>query len=328
MGTVRFRLLAAADRLHEYRRLLARATQRHHETSVRFSLGATRGAIMAQLLTETFVLAVCGAALGLIVARGAANVFRSLAADLPRVDEIRLDWRIVLYSLACSVAVTLLCGLVPAMRGAGSGISGSLAQSSRTQVSARNRLQFLLVGVQVALAVTLLAGAGLLLRSFQALGRVSPGFDSSHILTMHISGSWGETADMKGLTQRVDRIIDFLRLTPGVEAAATSAALPGVPGKYQTELKFLEGESDPERKVVVDSRFVSPGYFGTMKVPLLSGELCRQDPKSTNILVNRSFADTFLGGGDAAGRHLQTVGVSFALQDKFKVLSATRASKG
>ena len=325
-GSVSLLLLIACTNIVAL--LLARATQRQHEISVRFSLGATRGAIMAQLLTETFVLALCGTALGLIVARGAANVFRSLATDLPRVDEIRLDWRIVLYSLACSVAVTLLCGLVPAVRGAGSGLSGSLAQSSRTQVSARNRLQFLLVGVQVALAVTLLAGAGLLLRSLQALGRVSPGFDSSHILTMHISGSWGETADMPGLIQRVDRIIDFLRSTPGVEAAATSAALPGVPGKYQTELKFLEGESDPEHKVVVESRFVSPGYFATMKIPLLSGELCREDPKSTNILVNRSFADTFLDGGDAAGRHLQTVGVSFALHGQIQGIVGDAREQG
>jgi putative ABC transport system permease protein len=325
-GSVSLLLLIACTNIVAL--LLARATQRHHEISVRFSLGATRGAIMAQLLTETFVLALCGAALGLFVARGAANVFRSLAADLPRVDEIRLDWRIVLYSLACSVAVAVLCGLVPAIRGAGSGMYGSLAQSGRTQVSARNRLPFLLVGVQVALAVTLLAGAGLLLRSLQALGRVSPGFDSRHILTLHVSGSWGETADMKGLTQRIDRIIDFLRSTPGVEAAATSAALPGVPGKYQTELKLLEGETHPGRKVVVDSRFVSPGYFGTMKIPLLSGELCRQDAKSTNVLVNRSFADTFLNGGQAAGRHLQTVGVSFALQGQIQGIVGDAREQG
>ena len=325
-GSVSLLLLIACTNIVAL--LLARATQRHHEISVRFSLGATRGAVMAQLLTETFVLALCGAALGLMVAGGAASVFRSLAANLPRVDEIRLDWRIVLYSLACSVAATLLCGLVPALRGAGSGVSGALAQASRTQVSARNRLQFLLVAVQVALAVTLLAGAGLLLRSLQAVGRVSPGFDSSHILTMHISGSWGETADMPGLIHRVDRTIDFLGATPGVESAATTAALPGVPGKYQTELRFLEGENDPERKVVVESRFVSPGYFRTMKIPLLSGELCREDAKSTNMMVNRSFADTFLGGGDAGGRHLQTVGVSFALQGQIQGIVGDAREQG
>jgi putative ABC transport system permease protein len=147
----------------------------------------------------------------------------------------------------------------------------SLAQAGRTQVSQRNRLQWLLVGVQVALAVTLLTGAGLLLRSFQALGRVAPGFEPSHILTLHISGSWGETDDMKGLRQRIDRILDFLRGVPGVEAAATSATLPGVPGEYQTELKVTEGQTETDPKIVAESRFVSSGYFATVQIPLLAG---------------------------------------------------------
>ena len=195
-GSVTLLLLIACTNIIAL--LLARAAQRQHEISLRFSLGASRGAIVAQLLTEAFLLALSGAALGLLVARGAANVFRALAVDLPRVDEIRLNWRIVSYALVCSVVVTLLCGLFPAVRGTRGGISSSLAQASRTQVSGGNPLQWLLVGVQVALAVTLLAGAGLLLRSFQALGRVSPGFDSSHILTLHVSASWGETADVRG----------------------------------------------------------------------------------------------------------------------------------
>jgi putative ABC transport system permease protein len=291
--------------------LLARAAQRQHEISVRVSLGGSRGTIIAQLLTEAFVLALAGATLGLLVAQGGAGVFRSLAADLPRVDEIRLDWRIVLYSLACSVFVTLACGLFPAIRGTRSAISGALAQASRTQVSGRNRLQWLLVGVQVALAVTLLAGAGLLLRSLQALGRVSPGFDSSRILTLHVSGSWGETADMQRLTQRIDRTIETLAATPGVESAATSATLPGVPGKYQTELRFQEGESDPQHKILADSHFVSPAYFATMKIPLLGGESCREEPKTPNILVNRSFAEMYLSGSSPVGRHLELASGQF-----------------
>jgi putative ABC transport system permease protein len=308
-GSVSLLLLIACTNIVAL--LLARAAQRQHEISVRFALGASRGVIVGQLLTEAFVLALSGAALGLVMARGASNVFRSLAGDLPRVEEIRLDWRIVLYALACSVVVTLLCGLFPAVRGTRGGISGALAQASRTQVSGGNPLQWLLVGVQVALAVTLLAGAGLLLRSFQALGRVSPGFDSSHILTLHVSGSWGETADRKTLTQRIDRTVDTLRGVPGVEAAATSATLPGVPGEYQTELKFAEGQMDPRHKIVAESRYVSPAYFATMKIPLLAGEPCREELNPVNILVNRSFADAYLSGSAAIGHHLQTVGSGF-----------------
>ncbi len=104
----------------------------------------------------------------------------------------------------------------------------------------------------MALAVTLLAGAGLLLRSFQALGRVSPGFNPNHVLTLHITGGYGETANMKALTQRVDRTLDALRSVPGVEAAATSATVPGVPTQYQIEVKLDERASE---NVICSSSF-------------------------------------------------------------------------
>jgi putative ABC transport system permease protein len=301
-GSVSLLLLIACTNIVAL--LLARGTQRQHEISVRYSLGASRNALVTQLLTETFVMAIIGAALGLFVAKGASRVFRSLAGNLPRVEEIRLDGRIVVYSLACSVLATLLCGLFPALRGTRTNLSGSLAQAGRTQVAGRNPLQWLLVGVQVALAVTLLAGAGLLLRSFQALGRVSPGFDPSHVLTFHVSASWGETIDMKGLTQRIDRTIDSLGNLPGVEAAAISAMLPGVPARYQTEIKIADGQLDPQRKIVAESRFVSRGYFAVMRIPLLAGELCREEANSANVLVNRSFANTYLAEPAAIGHRL------------------------
>jgi predicted permease len=308
-GSVSLLLLIACTNIVSL--LLARATQRRHEIAVRYSLGASRGAIVAQLLTEAFVLAVTGAALGLLVAWGAADIFRGLAANLPRIEDIHLDARVVLYALACSILVTLLCGLFPALRGTKRGLSGSLAQSSRTQVSSRNRLQWVLVGVQVALAVTLLAGAGLLLRSFEALGRVSPGFEICHILTLHISASWGETAEMKRLGQRIDRILDTLRATPGVENAATASTLPGVPGEFTTDLKFQEGEQDPSHKMVAESRFVSHAYFDTMKIPMLAGEACRENFDALQVMVNRSFADTYLQGQTGIGRHIEIIGNSF-----------------
>ena len=171
--------------------LLARGAQRQHEISVRLSLGASRFTVVCQLLTESLVLALTGALMGLLIASAASNVFRSLAKELPRVEEIHLDARILLYTLACSVLATLFCGLLPAIRGTRGNLSGALTQGSRSQVSARTPLQWFMVGVQVALAVTLLSGAGLLLRSFQELGRVFPGFDSRHILTFRISGSYG-----------------------------------------------------------------------------------------------------------------------------------------
>jgi putative ABC transport system permease protein len=291
--------------------LLARAAQRQHEIAVRFSLGAPRRVLVMQLLTEVFVLALAGAGLGLLLAGAASKIFGALAANLPRVGEIGVDWRIVAYSLVCSVVTTLACGLLPAIRGTQKGSAELLAQAGRTQVSGRNRLQWLMVGVQVALAVTLLSGAGLLVRSFQELGRVSPGFQMDHILTFHVSASWGETADMPGLSQRIERMLEGLRNVPGAEEAATSASIPGVPGKYETELKILEGEQDPNRKILAESRFVSPSYFATMRIPLLSGEICRDDYKAIQAMVNRSFANAYLHGGDGAGDHVEFVGSNF-----------------
>ncbi|MGA8030388.1 MAG: ABC transporter permease, partial [Bryobacteraceae bacterium] len=307
-GSVSLLLLIACTNIAAL--LLARTTEREREISVRLSLGASRASIIAQLLTECFVLATVGSALGLFVAAAGSKVLRTLAKSLPRIEEITLDWRIVLYTLACAVIATLLCGLFPAIRGTRRSIASELAHASRTQVSTRNPLQWLLVGTQVALAVVLLVGAGLLLRSFEELGRVSPGFDVNHVLTLRISGNWGETADMKKLSQRINRTLNEFRSVPGVRAAATSATLPGIPSDSQSEVKITEGRAETEGKIIADSRFVSNGYFATMQIPVLSGEGCRESLSNT-VVVNRSFVNKYLNESPAIGHHLQWVSSQF-----------------
>ncbi len=304
-GAVSLLLLIACTNIAAL--LLARTAEREREISVRFSLGASRSSIIAQLLTECFLLALAGSALGLLVAASASRYFRSLAASLPRAEEISLDWRILVYTLACAIAVTLLSGLFPAIRGTRRDLTGELARASRSQVSTRSPLQWLLAGVQVALAVTLLVGSGLLLRSFQELGRVSPGFDPSHVLTLRISANWGETVDLKTLTNRIDRTLDSLRAVPGIRAAATSAALPGVPGDARSELRLVERSTPPDAKILADSRFVSQGYFATMQIPVLAGEPCRASSNTTAVLINRSFEQTYLRGSQPVGNHIAIV---------------------
>jgi putative ABC transport system permease protein len=301
-GSVTLLLLIACTNIAAL--LLARTSERKHEISVRISLGASRTNVITQLLTEVFVLALLGSALGLGLAAGAAKLFRILARDLPRVDEIRLDPHTITYTLVCAVLVTLLCGLLPAIRSTGRSIAGSLAHTSGRQVSTRNPMQWALVGVQVALAVTLLVGAGLLLRSFQELARVAPGFDVSHILTLRISATWAETADMKGLTQRIDRTLAALRAIPGVDGAATSGNLPGVPSQFPSELTIPEGQEDTTRKVMADGRFVSAGDFQTMEIPVLAGQPCVDNASSPGVVVNRSFAHTYFNQSPAIGHHL------------------------
>lgn len=328
-GSVTLLLLIACTNIAAL--LLARMTARGHEISVRFSLGASRRAIVAQLLTEMFLLAWIGAAAGLLFAAAGTKVFRSLAPDLPRVQEIAVNWGILGYALVASLVVTLVCGILPALRSTRDEIARGLTPNNRTQIGTRSPIQWILVAVQVALAVTLLTGAGLLLRSFQELARVSPGFSADHVLTFHVSAGWAETADMKSLTQKINRILDRLRAVPGVEGAATSLFLPGVAGQQPSdaELKILEGEQDPHRKVFGNSRFVSTGYFDVMQIPLLAGESCRDQPNGFAVLVNRSFATTYFGSASAMGHHLSfDVSTNFPLEGEIRGIAADAREVG
>ena len=327
-GSVSLLLLIACTNIAAL--LLSRTSDREHEMFVRFSLGASRRAVLAQFLTEMFLLAVAGAVAGLGIATAGTNAFRVLAPDLPRVQEVSLDGRILAYTLASAVVVTLLCGLLPALRSTRIEIARALAASDRRQTLRRSPMQWALVGVQIALAVTLLAGAGLLLRSLQALAQVSPGFDPKHVLTFHVSAGWGETADMKALTQHINEILDGLRAVPGVEAAATSDALPGVAGNSRSvELKLQEGVRDPNRKIMADARFVSTGYFAAMHIPVLAGEPCKDGPDSWGVVVNRSFANTYFGQNSPIGYHLSNNSLaSFPLKGEVRGIVTDAREEG
>jgi predicted permease len=308
-GSVTLLLLIACTNIAAL--LLSKAAGRRHEIAVRFSLGASRVSVAGQMLAEILILALAGAGLGLLAAGGASRLFRYLARDLPRLDEIGLDWRIILYSLVCALVATLLCGVFPAIRLTRRDLSISLSQAGRSEVSHRNPLQLVLVGTQIALAVTLLAGAGLLVRSFQALTRVSPGFDPEQVLTFHISTSWAETNDYKASNQRMDRLLDGLRAVPGVELAATTGWLPGVANGYQIELRTSEGRAETEPKMLAQFRSVTPDYFAALRIPLLAGDMCREHSNPNGVMVNRSFANSYLGGTGALGRHLAQPANSF-----------------
>ena len=302
-GSVSLLLLIACTNIAAL--LTARTAEREHEISIRSSLGASRSAIIGQLLTEVFVLALAGSLLGLAVASAASHTLVHFAKDIPRVDEVGLNRRMVGYTLVCTLAATFVCGLFPAIRGTRQSLSGSLSRTSRSQVSGRNPWQWILVGVQVSLAVAMLVGSGLLLRSFAALGQVDPGFDPSHVVTLRVSGGWAETMDMGKLTQRINRTLDGLRSLPGVEAAATSGTIPGNSYDYPTEFKFAEASFDRNQKIITDLHFVSTGYFAALHIPLLAGEPCRDGLPYETLLVNRSFVDKYLAQVPAIGYHME-----------------------
>ena len=290
--------------------LLSRAAQRRHEIAVRITLGASRAAVAAQLLTETALLAVLGGAAGVLIAGAAARALKAAAVDLPRMDEFGLDGRVVLYLLACTGAVALVCGLLPALRTT-AGVD-SPGGARRTQVSARNSLQWLLVGAQVALSVTLLTTAGLLGRSLHALSRIDPGFETRRVLTFRMSGSWGETSDFARVVERIDTAIAALEALPGVESAATIGwSLPGVPTQFETTFELAEASSAAGPPLVAEGRAVSPEYFATMRIPIVAGELCRRRAAvaGTEAMVNRAFVTRYVADRPSAvGLHLRDTG--------------------
>jgi predicted permease len=295
---------------------VARGATRRPEIALRLSLGASRASVAGLVLAETLLLALAGGALGLLVAGFAAAAFRALGADLPRMDDVGVDGRILLYCSSSTLGVALVSGLVPALRAMREHASLASARLGTTRVSESQRLQWALVGGQVALSVMLLTGAGLLVRSFHALARVEPGFDKSGVLTFRMSGSWGETADYPTLVARVDRAIDTLAGLPGVLGAATTGwALPGTPTQWESSFAVVEAGGDADRRIDTELRVVSPEYFATLRIPLLEGERCERRPvgpsgspsaQGFDLMVNREFAARHLAGfSSAVGLHLQ-----------------------
>jgi len=283
--------------------MLSRSARRAHEIAIRFSLGASPAMVAGQLLAETAALSGAGAVAGVIVSAAIVGAVRGLAPNLPRVDEIAIDVRIWAYTVALAAVVTVICGTIPAVRSTRTRVL--LPGAARADVSSRHALQWLLVGVQVTLSVALLAGAGLLLRSLDALARVDPGFEPAHVLVFRMSGNWAEEEDRSRLVQRINRTLDELAAIPGIESAATAWSLPGVPRQYAAEFQLAEGRPESEPPLHAEWRTVSPGYFRTLRIPLIAGTPCRaHDGRSTELIVSRSFADRYFPGRSAIGHHL------------------------
>ncbi len=299
-GAVALLLLIACSNIAAL--LLSRAIQREHEFAIRYSLGASRSSVAVQVLAEAAVLALVGAALGLLVAASATTMIGALAPNIPRFGEIGLDSRILLYTLVSAVFVTVFCGIVPSVRSTRGKASPAHGMG---QDSNRHGLQWTLVGIQVALTVTLLTGAGLLLRSYDALTRVDPGFEIDSILTFRITSYYGESGGTERLLQRIHETIDELSALPGVESAATAQWLPGLAGHNQGEFELVEGRGDSDSVMLAQRRRVAPSYFSTMQIPVLSGQLCRRssspDSDRIEVMVNRSFANRYFPNRSAVG---------------------------
>ena len=293
--------------------LLARAAERQPQFAVRLTLGASKASLVRQMLTETAILAGVGAGLGLLVAAGVTLGFRALAPNFPRLDEVTLSGTTLAFTAALVLAATFLCGLAPAIQNARETHARTILEAGRSQVSRRHSLHWTFVGVQVALSVALLAGAGLLIRSFQELSRVDTGFDPTNVLTFRITGSYAESFASR--VQNVERMLEELAALPGVEGTAASSPVPGVlddGSGFQfgaTEWELVDG-GDPDVRRIAEQRTVSPSYFATMAIPMLAGETCRRQPSDgiQELVVNQAFVSRYLSGRSPVGLLVRTPG--------------------
>jgi putative ABC transport system permease protein len=290
--------------------LLAQAHRRAREMAIRFSLGAKRRQVIQQLLMEAFLVALPGAVMGLLLSSWATDALRTIAAEqIPRGDEIQLSWPVAWFTLSLSVVATFLFGLIPALTATRGDMAPALMQGSRTQVGARQLPLRLLVSGQVALTMVLLVGAGLLLRTMANLSAVPLGFQTGNILKLRISASWAEQANYKGVQWRMERTLQAIESVPGVQSAAVALNPPGGSGSdYNLEFQIVgRNSSGVGEKLLANASVVSDSYFKTLGIPLLSGEMCRNNIDSNGpqeAIVNRQFVERFFPNDRAVGHTL------------------------
>ncbi len=291
--------------------LLARGAARVREMAVRAAVGAGRGELIRQLLIESGLLSLAGAALGLPLAIAGIRLLIALDPQaLPRVTEIHVDARVVAFSFLLSLTTALIFGIVPAVRGSRVGLRRALTDGGRGGSGGRsaNRLRSTLVVSEVALGVILLACAGLLARSFRQLADVQPGYDVSSVVTMQVALSDVRYRDLARCEKFFERVVVQLNQTPGVENAGTTNFLPLVKDK-QTAGIWLDSQpvQSNETKIVLDNRVVSPGYFRAMGVPLVAGRFFEWTDRTDSAkvaIVNEAFARQFFPRGDALGKRV------------------------
>lgn len=272
LGAVAFVLLIACANVANL--VLGRAYARRKEIAIRSAMGATRGRIVGQLLAETVVLSLFGGALGLLGAHVGVQMLLKLFADkLPRMGEIGLSAPVLWFALALSLVTGVLAGLIPALRMSKGNVNDALKQGlGRTDAdSSGGKTRAALVGVEVALSLVLLTGAGLMIRSLWNLQRIDPGFDEKNVLTMDIQVSRTMFASASEETQFFNHVLERVRTLPGVTAAGAVDDLPLTGGSNQPVA--VEGRpavalsEQPE----VSVRVVTAGYFKAMRIPVLEG---------------------------------------------------------
>ena len=309
LGAVGFVLLIACTNVAHM--MLARASARQREMNVRLAIGASRGRLLRQLLTESLVLGLAGGAAGVVLAMiGVRTFVRLSAGSIPRVEEIGLDVGMLAFTAIISLATGLAFGLIPALRVSRVAVADALRDGARgsTEGAHRGRLRALLVGSEIALALVLLTAAGLAMRSFMALRSIDPGFDPAGVLSAAVSVR-GTSQEAPGRrTAFYTAALDRVRELPGVEQASFINHLP-IGGDVWGFGFRVEGRARPrpgeEPRAVY--RVVFPGYFEVVRLPLMRGRtITEADRLGMNpvVVVNEWFARRHWPNEDAVGKRI------------------------
>jgi predicted permease len=291
--------------------LLARSMQRAREFAIRAALGAGKLRVIRQLLTESVLLSLCGGGLGLLIASwGLQGAIGYLPQGMPRAEEIHLDTRVLLFTLAISVLSGIFFGLAPALRLMKPRLQETLKEGGRTVSGTRSRAQSVLVIVEMAMALLLLVGAGLMLRSLGRLWSVNPGFNPKNVLYFQVAlppGTADETPD--AIRAELRRLRDQIAAVPGV--AAVSIERGGIPMWGDSEDPFyIEGRPKPARESDMPYGLfyeVEPDYLKVMEIPLRSGRfVTEQDtPNSPRVtVIDEDLAEKFFPGENPIGRSI------------------------
>ena len=294
--------------------LLARATSRQREVAVRAALGAGRARIARQMLTESALLSLAGGALGIVLGIVLTRTLLPLGElIIPRVSEIRVDTRVMLFALAVSLIAGLLFGIAPALQASGTNLVEPLRDDQRAGAGrSRRALQRTLVVAEIAMALMLSVGAGLVIRSLVRLQHVDLGFESTNLLTFELSLPDARYKDENASRAFYQRLLERLQTVPGVQQAATAVSLP--PDQVTVTDSFTaEGQHySPGDDVPVGTMMVvSESYFSALGIPLVRGRLFdERDRKGAEevVIVNRTLADRYYPNGDAVGRRFRTGG--------------------
>jgi putative ABC transport system permease protein len=290
---------------------MARASTRTKEFALRSALGAGRGRLIRQLLTESVLLAVAGGICGLGLATWGLNLLVALSPEaVPRLAEIRLDWRVLSFALGASLLTGIVFGVLPALTSARVNLNETLKEGGRgAGAGASHRTRSALVAAEVALALVVLVSAGLLVKSFWRLQQVNPGFDATRLTTMLVWPTEEKYAEVAASRAFIRELNERLEKLPGTEGVAISNDLP-IRGRASSTYPAVEGRPPlkPGEGILVGRHTVNAAYFRAMKIPLLRGRtLTKRDDENAPlaVVINESAANALWPGEDALGKRMK-----------------------